>query len=141
MKFCLDYDCKYFTTLDCATGFWQVPLEEDSKPVTAFEMSGELYEFNVMPFGLCNAPSSFQRLMNIVLAGLADVPYIDDIVIATETAEENLRRLREIMTYLRNAGLKMNPKKCEIMRDSIKYLGRIVDASGIYPDPQQAESI
>ena len=99
-----------------------------------------------MPYGLCNSPQTFQRTMTIVFEDLVQrygsivMCYIDDIVIATETAEEHLRRLREIMTYLRNAGLKMNPKKCEIMKDSIKYLGRIADASGIYPDPQQAES-
>ena len=100
-----------------------------------------------MPYGLCNCPPTFQRTMTIVFKnviqryGSVVMCYIDDIVIATETAEEHLKRLREVMTLLKGAGLKMNPKKCEIMKDSIKYLGRIVDASGIYPDPAQVESL
>ena len=100
-----------------------------------------------MPFGLCNAPATFQRAMTKILQNVVQrygnlvMCYIDDVVIATATAEDHVQRLREVLTCLRGAGLKLKPAKCEIMKDCVKYLGRVVDETGVYPDPDQTAVI
>ena len=95
-----------------------------------------------MPFGLCNASATFQRAISRALAkikqrhGSMVMAYIDDIVIATETVEDHLERIREVLECLREAGFKMRAAKCDFMRTETKYLGRIVSAEGIKPDPE-----
>ena len=133
--------CEYFTTLDCESGYWQIPLEEESKPLTAFEMSGELYEFNVMPFGLCNAPSSFQRIMTIVLSGVTADPYIDDIVIASGTFNQHVKDVQSVLDRLKEHSLRLQPTKCVFGADSVNYLGHIVSKSGLSPDPQKVNAL
>ena len=98
----------YFTTLDLASGYWQVKMDEESREKTAFTTYSGLYEFNVMPFGLCNAPATFQRLMETILAGLTRkicMVYIDDILIFSRTFEEHLSHLEQVMDRLDRAGL------------------------------------
>ena len=98
--------CKYFTTLDLATGYWQVEMDPVSQEKTAFCTHSGLYEFTVMPFGLCNAPATFQRLMESVLAGLARdtcLVYIDDILVLGRTFEEHLQNLEKVFDRLREA--------------------------------------
>ena len=93
----------YFTTLDLASGYWQVKMNEESREKTAFTTYSGLYEFNVMPFGLCNAPATFQRLMETILAGLTRkicMVYIDDILIFSRTFEEHLSHLEQVMDRL-----------------------------------------
>lgn len=133
--------CKYFTTLDCANGYFQVPLVEESKEITAFEADGNLYEFNVMPFGLCNAPGTFQRLMQIVLAGCASVPYIDDIVVASRDYNQHLADISNVLTRLREAGLRLQISKCTFGADSVNYLGHIVSSKGLSPDPSKVKAL
>ena len=90
---------KYFTTLDLASGYWQVRMEDASREKTAFVTHSGLYEFLVMPFGLCNAPATFQRLMETVLADLIRekcIVYIDDILVMGETLEEYLQNLPSV---------------------------------------------
>ena len=94
----LDALCKakYFSVCDCLAGFWQTPVEEGDKEKLAFIIPTGLYEFNVVPFGLTNAPPSFQRIMNVVLAGLTwecCLVYIDDILIYSATFEDHLTYL------------------------------------------------
>ncbi len=109
-------DARWFSTLDLASGYWQVELDPADREKTAFTTSHGLYEFRVMPFGLCNAPSTFQRLMELVLAGLSwesCLAYMDDIVIFGRTFDEHVERLREVLSRLREANLKVNARKCQ----------------------------
>ena len=92
-------NAQYFTTLDLASGYWQVPLDDDARPKSAFTTHQGLYEFVRMPFGLCNAPATFQRAMQSVLAGLEwrdCFVYIDDILVASATFEEHLQQLEQV---------------------------------------------
>ena len=110
---------KYFSTLDLATGYWQVGMSPDSKEKTAFVTHEGLYEFSVMPFGLCNVPATFQRLMEVTLRGLARskcVVYLDDILVMGESFQEHLNNLKEVFGRLRPAGLRLKPQKCHLVR-------------------------
>ncbi len=123
----------YFTTLDLGSAFWQVPLREEDRPKTAFACELGLFQWKVMPFGLSNATATFQRLMSKVLMDVAQsygnlvMCYVDDVIIATSTIDQHIDRIGEVLSCLRRAGLKCKPSKCELLKTSIKYLGRIID--------------
>ena len=136
---------KYFSTLDLKSGYWQVELQENCKPYTAFTV-GPLgfFECNRMPFGLKNAPATFQRLMQNMLGDLhlkGVVCYIDDIVIYSKTEEEHRELLKEVFKRLRQAGLKLSPKKCHFMQRKIKCLGHIISEEGISCDPDKTSAV
>lgn len=106
---------RVFSTLDMATGYWQIPLSEDAKQKTAFTTSEGLYQFKVLPFGLATSPPQFQRMMDAVLEELKDKEvfvYIDDVLVATETEEKHLEILQRIFNAFREANLKFKPQKC-----------------------------
>ena len=109
------HGAKWFSTLDLKSGYWQVPITEQDKAKTAFRTSsGQLFEFNQVPFGLCNAPATFSHLMDRVLAGLhweTCLFYLDDIIVFS-TWEEHLARLRQVFERLRHANLKLGADKC-----------------------------
>ena len=135
---------KYFSTLDLASGYWQIGLEEDSKSKTAFITQDGLFEFNVMPFGLHNAPATFQRAMQEVLRGLNwkfVFCYLDDIIIFSRTFDEHLDHLRQVFDRLREAGLKLQPKKCTFGQTEVKYLGHIVSKDGVATDPAKLQIV
>lgn len=135
---------KYFTTLDLASGYWQVELSNAAKAKSAFVTPFGLYQWNVMPFGLCNAPSTFQRLMNTVLGDLIpDVctAYVDDTNTFSATLEEHLVNLRKVLQRFREAGLKIKPKKCQILKKSVTYLGHTFSADGVSPNPSKYDVI
>ena len=135
---------KFFTSLDMSAGYWQIAMAKDSIEKTAFVTDSGLYEFLVMPFGLCNAPATFQRYMDAVLAGLkwnCLLVYIDDIIIFSPTFEEHLRDLREVFIPLRGANLSLNPEKCFICKEKLSYLGHVVSAEGIEADPIKIKAI
>ena len=134
----------WFSTLDLASGYWQVEVDPAHKEKTAFTTPFGLHQFKVMPFGLCNAPSTFQRLMELVLAGLQwsiCLVYLDDIIIHSKTVKEHLARLREVFTRLRQAGLKIKPAKCHLMQKSVTYLGHIISEHGVETDPEKTHII
>ena len=134
----------YFTTLDLASGYWQVELQEIDKEKTAFSTANGHYEFNVMPFGLTNAPATFQRLMECVLAGLTMeecLIYIDDIIVFGASFEQHLARLRRVLQQIREAGMKLKPRKCHFLQREVKYLGHVVSSSGIQADPAKLEAV
>ena len=106
---------KWFSTLDLASGYWQVGMDQDGREKTAFLTHSGLFEFRRMPFGLCNAPATFQRLMEAVLAGLACdvcVVYLDDILVMGTTFSGHIANLAKVLTRLREAGLRLKPAKC-----------------------------
>jgi len=135
---------KYFTTLDLASGYHQIPMAEPDKGKTAFSTPYGHYEFNRMPFGLKNAPATFQRLMNSVLTGMQGLKclvYLDDIVIYGTSLEDHNKRLKEVLQRLRENKLKLQPEKCEFLRKETVYLGHIISENGISPDPSKLEAI
>ena len=134
-----------FSTLDMTSGYHQVEVAEADRDKTAFVTGrGHHLRFVTMPFGLCNAPSTFQRLMERVLQGLVwktVVVYLDDVVIFSRSPEEHLEHLREVMQRFEQHNLKLKPRKCELMRSQVKYLGHIVSESGVATDPELIEKV
>ena len=136
---------KYFTTLDLKSGYWQVELKETDKAKTAFQV-GTLgfYECNRMPFGLCSAPATFQRLMERCMGklNLRDcLIYLDDIIIFSSTFEEHVQRLQAVFERLHENNLKLKPSKCKLFRSKVSYLGHVVSGEGIHTDPSKIEAI
>lgn len=135
---------QFFSTLDLASGYWQVELDDESKPKTAFTTRTGHYEFQVMPFGLCNAPATFQRLMELTLRGLTwetCLIYLDDVIIFSKTFEEHLYRLRQVFERIRQAGMKLKPKKCHFVQQQVEYLGHLVSKQGIATDPAKVDKV
>ena len=135
---------KYFTLLDLASGYWQIPLAEAAKSKTAFITNSGLYEFNVLPFGLTNAPATFQRYMDLVLAGLkwtCLLVYLDDICIFSSSFEKHIEALRFTFSRLSKFNLKLKPSKCHLFQRELKYLGHVVNTNGILPDPDKVKAI
>ena len=134
----------YFTTLDLASGYWQVELTTDAKAKTAFSTPKGHFEFNVMPFGLTNAPATFQRLMECVLAGLTSqecLIYLDDIIVFSTSFSDHLQRLSTVLQRLECAGLKLKLSKCHFARKEVQYLGHVVSADGVKPNPAKIEAV
>uniref|UniRef100_A0A6G5ABV7 Putative tick transposon n=1 Tax=Rhipicephalus microplus TaxID=6941 RepID=A0A6G5ABV7_RHIMP len=105
---------KYFSSVDLKSGYWQIEVDERDREKTAFVTPDGLYEFKVLPFGLCSAPATFQRMMDTVLADLkwkSYLVYFDDVVVFLETFDEHLRRLRNVLEAIRSADLTLKPEK------------------------------
>ena len=140
-------DAKFFTTLDLGSAFWQVPLRKQDRDKTGFARELGLFQWKRMTFRLCNATATFQRLMAHALIGVTKkygnlvMCYMVDVVIATPTLEDHIERLDEGFACMKRSGLKCKPSKCEILKDSIKYLGRMVNRLGIRPDPDAVEAV
>lgn len=136
---------QWFSTLDLASGYWQVEMNEKDVEKTAFVTPFGLYEFLVMPFGLSYAPGTFQRLMNRVLQeylGEFVAVYLDDVIIYTKgTFEQHIDHLRQVMETLRMANLKIKPTKCHFCLPNIHFLGHVVGRDGIKPDPEKIEKV
>ena len=129
-------EAKWFHTLDLASGYWQVAMNPDSHEKTAFCTHLGLYEWLVMPFGLCNAPATFERLMERVLPGLVwhgVLVYIDDIIVYDSTWAGSLMKLAQVLERLRRANLKLNAKKCFLFHQEVEYLGHEVSGAGVRP--------
>ena len=124
----------WFSTLDMKSGYWQVEIEEEAKPLTAFTMGPiGFWECEHMSFGLTNAPTTFQRLMESCLGELHlnwCIIYLDDIIVFSQTPEEHLHRLKAIFNKLKVGGLKLKPSKCDLFKQQINYLGHVVSKKG-----------
>ena len=135
---------KVFSSLDLKSGYWQVPMSSDSRRKTAFITPDGLYECKRLPFCLCYAPATFQRMMDEVLSGLKwtmCLVYLDDVVIYGSTFEEHYERLEAVLTALDRAGLSLNPEKCTFAVKEIACLGHQVTPEGIRPDPSKLAEI
>lgn len=136
---------KYLSTIDLKSGYWQVPLSPDSRPITAFTVPGRgLMQFRVMPFGLHSAPATFQRLLDTVLGPELEpkvLVYLDDIIVVSSSFEEHLKLLAEVFRRLRHAKLRPNPEKCHFCRNELRYLGHVINRQGIHTDPEKVEAI
>ena len=134
----------YFSTLDLASGYWQIELEEDSKEKTAFIVDNNLYEWNRLAFGLTNAPGTFQRLMNSVLRSVIlkiCLVYLDDIIIFSRSIEEHISNLKTVFSLLEEANLKLKLEKYKFLAQSVSYLGHVITAEGIKPDASKIEAL
>lgn len=132
----------YVTKLDLLKGYWQVPLTPRAAEISAFVTPGNLLEYTVMPFGLRNAPATFQRLMNTVLAGISDCEaYLDDIVVFSSTWFDHLRTLHTVFSRLRNANHTLNLAKCEFCNATVTYLGKQVGQGYVRPVLAKVQSI
>ena len=135
---------QWFSTIDLVSGYWQVEIEEPDRPKTAFCTTEGLFQFRVMPFGLCNAPATFQRLMSLVLAGLQwshCLVYLDDIIVLGRSFDEHLINLTMMFDRLHKAGLKLKPSKCNFLQSQVQYLGHTVSRDGVTPDPSKIEKV
>lgn len=135
---------KYFTTLDLAKGYYQVPVAPADQPKTAFTSHRGLYEFKAMPFGLKGAPATFQRLMMSILREEnweELLIYLDDVLIFSKSFEEHMVLLDKVFTKLRIANLKLQPSKCSFARSEVKYIGHVVSRSGVAPDDQKIRAV
>ena len=138
------HGAEWFTTLDLRSGYWQVEVEPSDRPKTAFTTPYGLYQFRVMPFGLCNAPSTFQRLMELVLSGMCweiCLIYLDDVIVFGRNWDEHLQRLRQVLSRLQEAHLKLHPGKCQFFRKSVSFLGHIISQHGVETDPVKIQAI
>nr|VZI27781.1 unnamed protein product [Spirometra erinaceieuropaei] len=133
-----------FSTLDLASGYWQVEVRPSDREKTAFAVPSGLYEFEAMPFGLANAPSTFQRLMNQVLAQLIPTSclvYMDDIIVLGKDFDSHLSNIRAVFSSLRQAKLTLKPSKCVFIKPRVKFLGHVVSAAGIETDDEKVTQI
>ena len=135
----------HYSTFDMNSGFWQVPMDEESKQYTAFTLgSMGLYKCESMPFGLCNAPPTFQRLMQNCLGELNltyCLIYLDDVIVFSKMPEEHLRRMHVVFDCLREHGLKLKPSKCDVFKLEINYLAHHVSQKGVLPSKKNLKSI
>ncbi len=135
---------RYFCSLDLAAGYWQVAMDEKSMEKTAFATREGLFEFTVMPFGLCNAPATFERLMDKVLGGLLwdrCMCYLDDIIVFGETFFKTLANLELVLQRVRSSGLRLKPSKCMLFKEELLYLGFVITRDGVRSDPAKVEVV
>ncbi|XP_075972453.1 uncharacterized protein LOC142974176 [Anticarsia gemmatalis] len=133
-----------FTSLDLASGYYQIPISEKSRPLTAFVTPDGQYEYNRMPFGLVNAPSVFQRTINKILSEVKikyAIVYMDDILIPAKNVNEGLQRLEEVLQILRQGGLTLKLSKCNFFQNQIDFLGFEVSAKGIRPGTRKTDAV
>jgi len=139
------HGARYFSKLDLRSAYWQVEIEESDREKTAFSVGNlGFYQCNRMSYGLCNAPASFQRLMERCMGDmhLRDcLVFIDDILIFSRNFDEHLERLEAVFRRLVQHGLKLKPSKCELFKTSVEYLGHVISADGISTDPEKVRAI
>lgn len=133
-----------FTTLDLRSGYWQIPIDSETKQKTCFICKSGTYEFNVLPFGLCNAPSTFQRVMDDVLRpliGKCVFVYMDDIIVYSKSVTQHLDHLDQVFSLLKNKKFKLKKSKCQFSQSELKFLGHRISAGGIAVDYEKSEAI
>ena len=143
---CLDClsSAKIYSTIDLQSAFMQLELEAVDRHKTAFITKYGLFEYLLMPFGLCNAPSTFQRCMELIFRGLQWnilLVYLDDIIVIALNFNKHLDRLEEVFKRLSEAGLKMKPSKCELFKTQVLFLGNLVSRAGLSPNPKTVEAV
>ncbi|UYV82830.1 K02A2.6-like [Cordylochernes scorpioides] len=131
---------QWFSTLDLKSGYWQVSIQPEDREKTAFTARNGLWQFKVMPFGLCNVPATLERLMETVLQGIpleTCLVYLDDIIVMGKSFEEHLINLERVPQKIRGERLKLNSRKCQLFKEKVRYLGHacaaiIEDFSGVF---------
>lgn len=135
---------KWFSVLDLKSGYYQIEMHEEDQAKTAFVTPLGFWEFNRMPQGVTNAPSTFQRLMEKCMGSLhlkEVLVFIDDLIIFSDTLEEHERRLLRVLDKLKEYGLKLSPDKCKFLQTSVRYLGHVVSEKGVETDPDKVATL
>jgi len=138
------YGSKYFTVLDCYSGFWQVGIKEEHKETTGFGVPSGHYEFNRVQFGLSNSPENFQRLMDAVLKDLVGTEcwvFIDDIIVYSKNAEEHSARLENVLRRFGEANLQLHPVKCVFAQPQVQYLSFVLSEKGVTASPVKVKAV
>uniref|UniRef100_A0A3B3H9D6 Gypsy retrotransposon integrase-like protein 1 n=1 Tax=Oryzias latipes TaxID=8090 RepID=A0A3B3H9D6_ORYLA len=138
------HGAKWFSTLDLASGYHQVGMAEKDRCKTAFCTPFGLFEFTRMPFGLCNAPGTFQRLMERLFGDQryqSLLLYLDDIIIFSSSFEQHLERLDLVFSRLKQYNLKVRLQKCSFLKSEVAYLGHLVSAAGVATDPDKIKAV
>ena len=138
------HEAQWFTTLDLASGYWQIKVKPEDQEKTAFITKFGTYEFKVMPFGLCNAPATFQRTMDTVLRGIKEkfvLVYLDDVIIYSKTFSEHLQHIIEVLNRIREANLRLKAEKCHFAATELQFLGHVVGKEGVKPDPEKIDKM
>jgi len=136
--------CTVFSTFDLHSGYWQLPVHKSDQPKTAFCPGPGLglFQFCRMPFGLCRAPASFQRLMNRICRDLPfATSYLDDVLIHSNSVSEHVQHLNTFFSHISDAGLTLRGEKCSIGLSKVKYLGHLFSAKGMEPDPENVATV
>lgn len=134
----------WYSTLDLASGYWQVEVDARDREKTAFTTPLGLYEFNRMPFGLCNAPATFQRLMQRCLGGMINeslLIYLDDVLLFSPDFDSHLQHLEAAFEKLWQYGLKLQPHKCKFFQRKVNFLGHVVSKEGVATDPEKTAAV
>ena len=136
---------RYFSTMDLKSGFWHIKMSEESCQYTAFTVgSMGMYKFLRMPYGLCNAPATFQHLMQNCLGELNlqfTLIYPDDVIVYSRTQEDHLTHLQAVLDHFAHHGLKLKPSKCHFFKENITYLGHEISAKGMLPGQEGIQKI
>ena len=131
-----------FTKLDATSGFWQIPLDDETAKLTTFMTPFGRYFFRRLPFGISLAPEVFQRTMENILGDTEGLEcYMDDILVHADGMEEHDRRLDQALNRLAQTGLKLNREKCEFRKEEISFLGHTVSKDGVKTDPSKLDAI
>jgi hypothetical protein len=134
----------YFSTLDLASGYYNVKVKESDRDKTSFSTKFGGFRHIRLLFGLCNAPATFQRAMELVLNGLTwrtVLVYLDDVIVLGRRFDDHLENLREVFLRFRNANLKLKPVKCIVFQDKTEFLGKLVSKDGIRIIPKKLDTI
>lgn len=138
-------EAKVFTTLDLASGYWQIPMDAAARPLTAFTTpDGDQYQWRVMPFGLKMAPNTFQQAMNRILAGYLNKftkVYLDDIIIFSNSMEEHMEHLEKVLERLLVHRLRATPDKCQMATATVDYLGYTINGDTTLPQKHHLEKL
>ena len=143
---CLDSfsGSSWFSTFDLRSGYHQIEIFPPDAHKTTFLTRKGAFQFKVLPFGCCNGPATCQRLMDIALAGhnfSICLIYLDDIIVHSQTLEEHLERLGRVFERLRKVNLKLKPSKCQLLRQSVVFLGHLITPNGITADPDKVSVV
>ena len=134
----------YWSTLDAASAYWSMPLAEQDNEKTAFSVPRGKFEFNVTPYGLCNAGASYQRMIDICLSGLPPdriLAYMDDIVVFSKTFSEHLQHLEQVFQRLQHSGISLKLSKCVFASEKVDFLGFELSTIGIRPQSRLTDAI
>lgn len=134
----------WFSVMDLKSGYYQIEMNETDKAKTAFVCPFGFWEFNRMPQGITNAPSTFQRLMEKCMSDIhlkEVLVFLDDLIVFADTLEEHETRLIHVLNRLREYGLKLSPDKCKFFQTSVRYLGHIVSSNGVKTDPEKVQAL
>lgn len=132
------------STIDLLCGYWQVELDDQDKEKTAFSTRDRLFQFCVMPFGLCNGQVTFQCAMDLTLSGLhglACLVYLDDVIVLGHSFDAHLKNLAEVLQQLKAAGLKVKISKCSFLKKTVTYLGHVISEAGISTEPSKTDKV